>query len=212
MFQWLLRRRQDAKRRRELAALLQHDEQTDWRCELAIGVMQRMSPTAIERLHTNLIGVKWYTSPRALMEMCLQADLTIDGKSVQAYLDAGDTFHGMWSWGGSRTIHGDLQPVEDTSRGYLHLTGTEDVDHSEQTFAHEYSHAIDEIDGSKQLSQSRRWRLIWRDEFHLCQLTREAALSPSEGFAEFGSLVYTKGAERFPRAMAFWNYHKLLPR
>jgi hypothetical protein len=212
MIKWFVRRRQDAKRRRELADMLRDGEQTGWRYRFAIAIMERMPPTAIERLHTNLRGVRWHASPEALTHWCLKADLTIRGKSVQAFLDAGDRFLGMWSWGGSSINRGDLQPIECSFRGHLHLTGTEDVDHSERTFAHEYSHAIDGIDGSKQLSQSRQWRSVWTDEFQHGQLTREASRSQSEGFAEFGSLVYTKGAERFPKAMAFWNYHKLLPK
>lgn len=213
MFRWLSRRgRQDAARRRKLADMLQSSESTDWRCKLATGVMQRMSPTAIKRLHTNLISVKWYANPEALMEMALKADLTIRGKSVQTFLDAGDGFLGMWSWGGISINRGTLQRIESSFCGQLHLTGTEDIAHSERTFAHEYSHAIDGVDGSEQLSQSQQWRSVYVHEFQCGQLTREAAVSQSEGFAEFGSLMYTKGADRFPKALAFWKYHNLSPR
>jgi hypothetical protein len=211
MFRWWVRRRQDAKMRRKLADMLRHSEPYDWRGKFAIGIMQRMPPTAIERLHANLISVSWYANPRALTNWCLKTDLTIRGKSVQTFLDAGDGFLGMWSWGGSSINRGTLQRIENSSRGHLHLTGTEDIAHTERTFAHEYSHAIDGVDG-KRLSQLRQWRSVWTDEFQHGQLTPEAALSQSEGFAEFGSLVYTEGAERFPTALAFWKYHNLLPR
>lgn len=86
-------------------------------------------------------------------------------------------------------------------------------------YAHELTHAIDGPD--KKFSGSQEWFSAWGDEVaHPVSrgevtLTRYAASSASEGFAEFGRLLYGSDADpaevrkRFPRCAAFFERNGL---
>lgn len=87
-----------------------------------------------------------------------------------------------------------------------------------EVHAHEFTHAID--GPSKKFSASPEWKNAWHAEImnkqanHLSDYARD---NPSDGFAEFGRLVYGQGAnrktlrEKWPAATRFWEKNGLLP-
>lgn len=81
--------------------------------------------------------------------------------------------------------------------------------------AHEWTHAIDGPD--HQLSSSDDWKQAHSDELAGAQLTKYAATKPSEGFAEFGRLLYASSEplenveQSFPKASKFFKDNGLWP-
>ena len=70
--------------------------------------------------------------------------------------------------------------------------------------AHATAHSLDEGH-----SNSPEWQDAWREEIQAGDLSRYAATSPVEGFAEFGRLAWSEqakyAAEQFPMSWAFWQ-------
>lgn len=86
---------------------------------------------------------------------------------------------------------------------------------AEHVYAHEFSHAID--GHHFELSGSVPWHHAWTKDILGGKLTRYAENNRSEGFAEFGRLLYTRHmspeyiARLFPRAAAFFQERGLWP-
>ncbi len=82
-------------------------------------------------------------------------------------------------------------------------------------YAHEMSHAID--GPNHELSNAADWQDAFAREIAGKQLNSYAASMSSEGWAEFGRLVYSGEHDaaavqkRFPRCYAVWAKHGLLP-
>jgi hypothetical protein len=79
-------------------------------------------------------------------------------------------------------------------------------------YAHEVAHGIDK---DYRYSKTLSWQVAWQQEVmgdHF-PLSKQAKLSPQEGWAEFGRLLFTdhaRAARDFPKCYAFWKRKKLL--
>lgn len=77
------------------------------------------------------------------------------------------------------------------------------------------THAID--GPGREISNSPEWQRAFQKEISRGKLSKYATTSPSEGFAEFGRLVYGNKVSagelhrKFPLAAAVWQKHGLMP-
>lgn len=118
----------------------------------------------------------------------------------------------MFYQGTSTVSHGEGKVA-----GYAYLGGgSVVVGVSQGTLAHEVAHTVD-----RQLSVLPEWNSAWKEE--ICRndrpLSDYATTKPSEGFAEFGRLLWSHSrkdakppdmeqvAKTFPKCLAFWKKH-----
>lgn len=114
-----------------------------------------------------------------------------------------------------------LSPVDGTfgggfnsDTGVLHLNGGDDA---AGIYSHELSHVLDIAkDGETKISDTSEWQAAWQSEIvEGAKISNHAASSESEGFAEFGRLVFggyqseSETKREFPKAYAVWQAHGL---
>ena len=90
----------------------------------------------------------------------------------------------------------------------------EETDVTRHVYAHEYTHAID--GPNHEISYSPEWKDAYQKEIVARKaLSAHGRTRPSEGFAEFGRLVFTSGksleeiAKEYPLCTAVWKKHNL---
>ncbi len=107
--------------------------------------------------------------------------------------------------------------------GELHLDGgtklpsavRDNRSNSYQIYSHEMSHAIDGKKGGK-LTDSAEWQKAFQQELTGGKLNQYASTNKSEGFAEFGRLLYSgdhdlkEVKKQFPECYAFWEKNGLV--
>jgi hypothetical protein len=133
---------------------------------------------------------------------------------------------GFWSYDPAKK-QGELvlDGGRDTGESYDMLG--QSAEDARGIYAHEFAHAVD---GTRKFhSSSPEWQAAWREEVWRDKvdrsrhdwkrrtedypLTRYASKNESEGFAEFGRLVFTRpeDAERlFPKCWAAWKKRELI--
>ena len=84
----------------------------------------------------------------------------------------------------------------------------------EEFYGHELAHAIDGLD--HEFSSSREWKQAWKEEIeHTDFLGYNARMKPSEGWAEFGAMVFSGTVslkdvkDIFPDCLKFWRKERL---
>ncbi len=108
-----------------------------------------------------------------------------------------------------------------TIGGNLHLTSSPGRRETEETFAHEFFHAVDMAGGTggygSELSESPGWQAAWKAEMKGTRLSELAGTAPHEGFAEFGRLLYGAAKvntaaikKKYPLSYAFFSARGLV--
>lgn len=171
-------------------------------------VLGRMSPKAIERMHAGVKGFSFHANPKQLTSDLAAAK----GEKFKALVGNG-TAAGVYSNdtgsvaldGGGRGVRGNKLHVTDEHHGRDHV------------YAHELTHALDGGHFGTKISASKNWEHAWRDEIAGAgEISDYAKHNPSEGFAEFGRMVFSQGRsaaeirKAFPRCAAVWDQHGLL--
>lgn len=122
---------------------------------------------------------------------------------------------GIWD-GEKPRVGGFVQMDKQTGKMHVNLDGGlgSHIDERE-VYAHEFAHVVDGPAFS--LSNSAEWKSAWQREIKPgLKLSRYAATKPSEGFAEFGRLIYGGAADlkmvekRMPKSFRFWKERGLL--
>ncbi len=167
-------------------------------------VLGKMSSSAISRLRANVQEFVWYPGVGELTQ-------AVTGQANEL---VGGAWERQIGTARSLGVGGDL--AESGPRGSrLHLDGGgETGEHTTSTsagiYSHEFSHAIDVLPDGRLISQTDEWEGSWEDEIleGKVHLTEYAMSDPTEGFAEYGRLVYIKPAEArelFPKCWAIWE-------
>jgi hypothetical protein len=139
-------------------------------------VFGRMTPTALLRFRRNTAGITFYLT---LEELTVELARSV--ANVQAVLAQGRTAGGAYQ----------------NARKWLHLNGgDEEVEDRDciALYAHEFSHAVNGPE--REISRLKAWEVSWRKEIIPRPLTLRARVSPHEGFAEFGRVLYTRQLTR----------------
>jgi hypothetical protein len=89
----------------------------------------------------------------------------------------------------------------------VHVNGGSDSITRRHTYAHEFAHAVD---AGHRFSNSHEWNAAWNEEIvsGKLNLSDYSKTKPSEGFAEFGRLVWTsprEAREIYPKCWKFWK-------
>jgi len=161
-------------------------------------VLENMTEGAVDRFDQVVVRFEFYTDTRALTKV---------GNSLRKIpLDDPTGIQGMW----------------DGSGRVLHLDGPGKVDDAQSIYAHEFSHVLDWP--NHKLSSTPEWGALWKEEIanNVVALSDYANAAPSEGFAEFGRLVFSNktiagqtarehAKSLYPRAYRFWEDKGLLP-
>jgi Phage Mu protein F like protein len=172
-------------------------------------VFDNMPSAAVQRFAASTNGFEFYKDTKDLTD-----EFAAKNKRVAELVKQGGRIAGVYS----------------RYDGILHLDGnatlTDRISESGQvtdphhTYAHEFSHAID--GPYHEISGSADWQTAWKEEIvdgwkAGKGLSLYGTTKDSEGFAEFGRLVYASetGLDQienlFPKASAVWKSHGLWP-
>jgi hypothetical protein len=158
-------------------------------------IFARMTPTALLRLRQNTREVRFYATRE---EMTVELGRT--ERQVAHLLASGMPIGGAYQ----------------SETRQLHLDGGEEGTEARDTlglYGHEFSHAVN--GAGRVISSSSAWREAWEKEILAYPFSRLAMMSPHEGFAEFGRVMYSGTrrrsflAWRYPRCVAVWRGHGL---
>lgn len=173
-------------------------------------VLSAMPDKAIGRVLANLKGSNFYGSVEELADN-LHRMGHIDNEMMSRIQKTKGYPGGMYS---PRKMEVFLDGDQQHSPGEAFGGSTRDT---HGTYAHELSHALDGV--NKEHSRSEEWLEAYRDEIEKPsasgghRLSKYAKKKPSEGWAEFGRLVYGTNTDRariermFPKASAYWKKH-----
>lgn len=193
-----------------------------------------MPPKAIERVAKSLKGIDWYESAAEIGPAMIDASLKGASPELAEHLKEirGRFERGEMVAGGAYTpatgrawLDGDAtMPAGDDGRhGHSGKVPAASI------YAHELGHAIDRGEDGTPLSRSGEWMDAFEGEISHHDyaagrakegpppLSRYAATSAEEGFAEFARLVYASDVphaqirEEFPRAVDFFRGQGLWP-
>lgn len=154
-------------------------------------LFERMTPTALLRLVLHAREIRFYPNRE---DMTVSLARTFRG--VFEELLQGTPIGGGYD-GAGRCLHLDGGDEDHGDRGIVML------------YAHEFVHGID--GPRKEITRSRQWREAWQEEILPQELSPLALVSPEEGFAEFGKLMYSGILDRrhlkkhYPRCVAVWR-------
>lgn len=196
------------------------DAQRDYYAAASKRVLEGLPGPALDRIAENLSGVRFHPSTQAILDGVL-AEMASKGAAPDALARAREALAGKNIGGlyanGYRSIHVDGD--HDLSREDVGAHGWGKVNRAAGVYAHEVSHALD---GPEQIhSRSAAWARAFDEEIahtgdrrargEAPRLSIYAASRPSEGFAEFGRLVYGSDvphaqiAKEFPKATAYFK-------
>ncbi len=143
-----------------------------------------------------------------------QQRLSASVKEVLFYETHGQLTAAVHSKYPTLQVRGVLKGCFDRN-GTLHLNGGGMLFGREaplaEFYAHEMSHAID--GNNHEISNSAAWRKAWETEKHF--LSDNGRSIPSEGFAEFGQMIYATEITRkqmrqvMPQCLKVWEDHGL---
>jgi SPP1 gp7 family putative phage head morphogenesis protein len=160
--------------------------------------LENMPQKAVERFEAVVIRFEFYEDTRAL---------TKAGNALRKIpLDDATGIQGMY----------------DGERRVLHLDGAGNKDDALGIYSHEFTHVLDWPD--HKISETSVWKKAWKEEIvdGPVGISEYATLKPSEGFAEFGRLIYSNkqiagqtGLEHakslYPKSFAVWKENGLIP-
>ena len=170
--------------------------------KVAGSVLEGMNQKALQRFSENVQAVTLYPSLRKMTDDLLADHHRKIGSGVLG---------GCWEV---------ADPWENTGPGTLHLDGGRDTGAggtklSGEYYAHEFAHAID-----RGISDSMEWQKAWNSEILHSDypLSRYATTDRSEGFAEFGRLIWSGNKTpreiqaKFPQCWAVWEQQGIVNR
>lgn len=191
--------------------------------------LRDMPQKVLDDIYENIKNIKWQSSPQEVTQQFNEhynrgvppdqqvwvrpGDYVfgfVDGFGENVYDDAGEFIEP------TIVIDGDDASVSPKVR-LDDITDVSSTDRRAEIYAHELAHVVDK---GYRYSNSLAWTEIWLAEINYPQnatppLTRYAATSAREGFAEFCRLLYGTNADKkeakqlFPRAFAFFEKHGL---
>lgn len=174
------------------------DEATvDYLSRALAGLSKKAAKKVMENLPT---GVEYHETPQKMT-----AALAKKYPEVKDWQKKGNQIAGMYE-AGLLGAEGKLHLAGEDNRGGK---GPNVISHAE-VIAHEISHALD---GSfREYSSTREWGKAWSSELQDSGLSKHTAISPSEGFAEFGRLILLQPdkAKEYKKAYAFWKSRELI--
>lgn len=168
--------------------------------EAVIKVIEKMPDVAIARMAKHHKGNVWYENKEAMTD-----EIAKTNENIAEFKAGGGVINGMYR-GSEQTFHLDGQAEHE---------GNEDI---HQTYAHEFTHAID--GPSFEYAGSTEWQDAFAEELSGANgklLSVYGTTSRPEGFAEFGRLLYgndldlTQVEKQFPKCSAFWKDKGLWP-
>lgn len=188
------------------------------------GIAESMSDTALTHLANGMKDVHFSPTGNDASMSALKAVIDSEHSSPKSKQDAQQRFDAIASGkrksGGCYYTRGQKLflngPQKEFAMAGKHGgkgLGTHEV------YAHEMTHAID--GPTHQFSNSKDWSVAWTGEIggpNKDSLTHYAATKLSEGFAEFGRLVYGGNStlatieKDFPKASAFFKSNDLWPK
>ncbi len=160
-------------------------------------VTNAMPEEAIKRLSQNTKKVRFHATTEALTNKIVS-----ESPEVKAKMEANEKKTGKKM---------GLKGAYNREHQQLDLNGAtkfEGKDISTEHFhAHEMAHAID--GPQHEISNSPEWQQAWKEEIQPGQLSKYAATTPAEGFAEFGRLNYAAKdsaiQSKYPKSYAVWK-------
>jgi len=164
-------------------------------------VVPRMSDVALRRFDANVDEIGFKSSAVEVTHdlhdgQVRREILRMSGKLTMGFYERHKDSHA-----GRLVLDGD-PPPEFGVKGI-----TRDV------YAHEFSHALDyEPNTRNRISDTPEWQQAWKSELKGDKLTKQAAVSPVEGFAEFGRLAMfapEHAKNLFPKSWSVWKKHGL---
>lgn len=187
--------------------------------------IQRMPPQALQRMSAGVKRINFHASAsdfhqtiRSIWREQLSRNPKSRPEEVERKLDEkiGGRFRGEIVGGylpDSKNVllDGDVLHEKDFG-GHAYRASTH------ETYAHELTHAIDDAYAGSfggSLSENDQWREAFKDEILSKKLSNYAATSESEGFAEFGRMLYGTNTdparieEAFPKCAAFFKSYGL---
>lgn len=191
------------------------DEQKRQYFTAAHGILSRMSPKAAERFAAHQNRPPHFAADLRGINEEMAARLDAAGENTRAA-----EIRARRDPTGGCYIHGGGQGAGLILDGNASLAGLLGGPHgyknsTPHVYAHEFAHAID--GPKKEISNSPEWQEAAKEEIRPDTLTRYAATKPSEGFAEFGRLLYAGSLsaedvrQKFPKCYAVWEKHGILP-
>lgn len=162
-------------------------------------VIGRLSEKAAERLAKNVSSATFYSDTEALTRA-----LAAKNSAVAEQMSRGARVNGAYApqTGALHLDGGGLQAGERLAEAGV--------------YAHEFGHAIDGRAGAK-ISEGEAWRSAWRHEMEgSALLSKYAAKSPAEGFAELSRALHGGAVPRadlekhFPKSLAVWRSEGLI--
>jgi hypothetical protein len=174
----------------------------------AASVFDRMPPKAAERFAKNVKAVQFYEDIKALTDAWAATN-----EHVAAIQAKGGTIGGVYQRS-SQALHLDGNNM------FTDRVNEDQVYDAAHVYSHEFSHGID--GPNNEISQSNEWQAAWQEEMvdawkKGAGLSQYSTTQPSEGFAEFGRLLYASDVEQekiaslFPKSAAIWQSQGLWP-
>ncbi len=181
-----------------------------------VKVTGRMPAEVIGAIDKGMKQIAFHGSPSAVAGATAQdfrsAGAGAVADSYQQRMNAGGGPHGVYLTSGQVRIDGAGAHAIDQGGGQFGKGGLT----SEGVLAHELTHAIDGPDSAH--SNSSDWQAAHNNDIAGGQLTNYGAANHSEGFAEFGRLLYGTDIpldhveKSFPKASAYFKSNNLWPR
>jgi len=172
------------------------EQKTEFRRAI-LTVLQRLTPTALQRVHRAVKEYRFYPTFTAMTEAIKKKYPKIASK-----IKPGNVAKGFMDRDGTMHLNGG---------GILFKRPAKLV----EFYAHEVAHAIDRP--TYEISGSEEWESAWAQEIRdMHFLSDEAKMSPEEGFSEFGAMVLGSGIavadakQVMPGCVRVWQEHGLL--
>lgn len=190
------------------------DDETNKKYQKALSdVLGAMPDAALQRVLKNTRGISYYKTPKEMTEKLMYDDDGTPNDLAQKYKE-GEVIGGGFS-NKDRRLH-----LDGNYKLYADFISDKRVG-THEPYAHELTHAMD----IKELSTSGDWMDAYYLEISKGQLSHYASSKAdrhersnlSEGFAEFGRLLYgtdkdlAEIEQKFPTASQFWKDQGLWP-
>ena len=159
-------------------------------------IINRLTPQALNRYQQSIKAYRFFKDPNDLTAAMLK-----DMPQMAA------------SWPKGKTVRGGFMV-----NGHLYLTDPATLDGKKLSHLDNHSHEVAHVlDQHRKLSSRDDWTDAWEKEIAPSGISRRAATSPHEGWAEFGRLVLGgriplyKLQRMFPASSAVWKRNLLWP-
>ncbi len=182
-------------------------------------VASRMPPAAFAAMSKDLFGINYASDSDNLRDNAVNQVRRIYANAPdKAEARANETHQSLTEDPATGLYHAGRVTVDSLDKEFQGRPGKFGATGGtpQGTLAHELTHSIDA--GKGMHSGTPEWQNAFKGEVAGGQLTRYAATMPSEGFAEFGRLLYGSDiphaeiVSAFPKASAYFKSKGLWPR